>query len=1046
MSRVTRIAGSFAIVAVVYWLYAMLLVPWIEPAADARRSEAGSAIDRTSLDELVKAQVRQIESLFPPDAWELQSPIIFNLDDDNRAKLLLKTYENRPDGCVEIRPCTIILGYDGPAKDEDERRRQSVILENPQGAALRFNPPLDFKSPSPSTDFVDGHLSGQVVIRSQGKNPGPEDDLRIVCSEVDLTKQAVSTPNEVDFRWGANHGHGREMLITLLAGAQKKNAKMPGLNIVGIESFNLKHVDQLSLDVGAAAAVPGSPAAAPGPAAIGGPIVIRCSGPFHFDALRRVATFSNRVVVLKPNPTGPGDQIFCDLLAIYLAPRGNAQANPAPGSAGNASAMSDLVVERIEAEGKPVVVSAPSKGVAANGNHLVYNFLTNSITLDGGEEVVLQRGPSELHARNVTYQFDRGGRIGRVVAQGPGWLRGQPMPQAGQPAQPATQQLDVIWKGELRIEPDKQYQALSIDGGTEVKFRGSGETAQLKAERMFVWLLEGTPAAKDELPRLTPHHMLAEKDVTIDSPRLVGRVERLEAWFVEKADGQRQAGAGVATVSMPLGANNPAWPQPAQPWTVASASASPSAAQSLLPPSAAGQPGARPQRFEVLGRLLQMNIVRREQQAPVVSELTIEGGVQFTEIQTAQPGEQPLAIRGDVVKVANADNLEVMTASVVGQPAQFEARGHKLVGAAINLNCGTNRLWSDGSGQMDLLLPANPQGGPQVGLQGMPQSAAGPGVLTVRWQQGMSFDGRVARFEQAVDARTAHQRLRTETMDVHMQQPIRFSQAKTQPRPQVERIHCFGGVLLENRTLDEQQQPVSNDRIEVADLNYWVSTGDVRGVVIGRPGCLHSVHRQMGDPSGSPFAAALASSPTAPASGAAPEQLRGLRVRFQEKIDGNLLHLNVAFADHVQAIYAPVSSWDSIIDTDDPLALGPHGVVMTCDTLAIREMPTPSRKGRSLELEAVGNTNVDGAIFTAQGNRITYNQAKDQLILEGDGRNDARLYRQLQPGAPRDEQSFQKMFYYPTINRLQIDGMRGGQINNQLLGPGGQLPGPKAKP
>ena len=34
MPRVTRIAGSFAIVVIVYWAYALLAVPWIEPPVD----------------------------------------------------------------------------------------------------------------------------------------------------------------------------------------------------------------------------------------------------------------------------------------------------------------------------------------------------------------------------------------------------------------------------------------------------------------------------------------------------------------------------------------------------------------------------------------------------------------------------------------------------------------------------------------------------------------------------------------------------------------------------------------------------------------------------------------------------------------------------------------------------------------------------------------------------------------------------------------------------------------------------------------------------
>ena len=38
MPRVFRIAGSFAIVMVAYWAYALVAVPWIEPAVAFRRN------------------------------------------------------------------------------------------------------------------------------------------------------------------------------------------------------------------------------------------------------------------------------------------------------------------------------------------------------------------------------------------------------------------------------------------------------------------------------------------------------------------------------------------------------------------------------------------------------------------------------------------------------------------------------------------------------------------------------------------------------------------------------------------------------------------------------------------------------------------------------------------------------------------------------------------------------------------------------------------------------------------------------------------------
>ena len=200
-----RIAGSFAIVTVVYWLYTLLAVPWIEPPADPQRGEFG-VIPHGPGDPLIDRQIKQLQPLFPPDAWEgLKKSIIINLGDD-RAKLLFQEYHNYDDGRVEIQPCTVVIA---PSNDEndDERRRQSVILEAPDGAVLRFDPPLDVGQRKIGR-LVEGQLRGAVTIRSDGKSPGPEDDLRIVTSDVQLTDKTVTTPNVVSFRWGPHLGQG----------------------------------------------------------------------------------------------------------------------------------------------------------------------------------------------------------------------------------------------------------------------------------------------------------------------------------------------------------------------------------------------------------------------------------------------------------------------------------------------------------------------------------------------------------------------------------------------------------------------------------------------------------------------------------------------------------------------------------------------------------------------------------------------------------------------------------------------------------------------
>jgi hypothetical protein len=350
---------------------------------------------------------------------------------------------------------------------------------------------------------------------------------------------------------------------------------------------------------------------------------------------------------------------------------------------------------------------------------------------------------------------------------------------------------------------------------------------------------------------------------------------------------------------------------------------------------------------------------------------------------------------------------------VTGRPAHFEARGLALSGSNINLNRGANRLWIDGAGQMDVPIDR--------GLDGEP--LAKPGSLQVLWQDRMEFDGRTARFEEAVTASGSTQNLQTETLEVQFRQPVRFDQSTSDQKPEVENILCRGGVLLSNRSFDQGRQ-TSQEQVHVTDMSLNLRSG---ALTAGGPGWINSVR------SGSDqwLAAGGPAERTAlrqPAPAAADRQtLKCLHVRFRGSVNGNLGKLGprqLIFQENVQAAYAPVDSWLATIPVDEPDALGPKGVTLRCDRLTMTDMPGPLQGDRSIELEAAGNIIAEGSQFTARAVRMTYAEAKGLLVLEGDGRVDAELYRQAAIGAPTSTAAARKILYWPRTGRLQVEGAR----------------------
>lgn len=430
-----------------------------------------------------------------------------------------------------------------------------------------------------------------------------------------------------------------------------------------------------------------------------------------------------------------------------------------------------------------------------------------------------------------------------------------------------------------------------------------------------------------------------------------------------------------------------------------------------MPQTQGTQQPTSSRRFEATGRLLRARVVLTGQQQAVLSNLLLDENACFRETQTAQPNERPLVIRGNRLEVKDAATPNA-TVSVTGQPARFEGRGLGLTGTNINLNLGANRLWIEGPGQMDAPLSEG------MGVPGQP--VAMPGVLTIDWRRGMEFDGRMAKFEENVVAMAPQRLLQTETMRVQMLRPIVFSESASQPQPQIEEIQCCGGVVMEQRAFDPQQQPISFDRMQLSDLAINVLSGEMKGgpgwvntVRFGSASVLTDPAIAPGGPSGATTAAMLAA-PT--------PQLICLNVRFQKSLTGNVLRRQMAFSDQVKMAYAPVNDWSATLNTDNPDKLGPAGVVVRCDRLSVVQMVLPIGNRSSVELEALGNAVVENTQFTARGHRVTYDEAKDWLILRGDGRNPSELFEQPEPGAPRSEVKALEIHYWPKTRRVKVTG------------------------
>ena len=289
--------------------------------------------------------------------------------------------------------------------------------------------------------LIGGRLLGRVTLRSDGRSPGPEDDLRVVTKDVQLSEREIWTAEPVDFRFGSSYGRGREMHIRLTPGDDSRPSDSPGAErgragVVRADPRDRSAAPRAQSGENAAGASDG--AAPPGAGSVSfsnGPMEISCNGPLQFDMSRQEATFRDHVDVWRIIPNSQSDLLTCELLTIHFAPKRENPANPASKEDGQEKALA----------GRPGAAMGPRRG-GAGGARLArpkgfrpaasnWNTISGraAISLESAVEAWMRQGSNEIHCPSLKYQPGPAGRLGQVLARGPGWFRGEKDPQpAGQ--------------------------------------------------------------------------------------------------------------------------------------------------------------------------------------------------------------------------------------------------------------------------------------------------------------------------------------------------------------------------------------------------------------------------------------------------------------------------------------------------------------------------------------------------------------------------------------------------------------------------------------
>jgi hypothetical protein len=874
---------------------------------------------------------------------------------------------------------------------------------------------------------VGGSLRGQVTIRGTPTGPDADDEIEIVTRDVELAELEICTTELVQFRYGRSTGSGRGLVAALLPKAGGGGPGMSGPNIGGVDSIRLDRDVRMRLEGFSGGLLSGPDAPRPtvtgttGSAAEQPPVLVSCRGALCMNVSANVITCEDKVEVVRTAAGGATDQLSCDLLAIMLA-RGEAE--PGRGAPGGG-----LKPVEIQARGTPVIARSTAAELEAKGARLGYEIATRRILLDGEEPVSLVVQGSEMQARSIDYCPGPPGDPGSLMAVGPGVLATR---------SPGSPPVQARWQKWLRMRPDGAGHVASLAGEADVTIEGQG---RLSAAEMHLWLdvERGMPAAPrpagaagPTLAGVKPTRMLARGLVEIDTEPLTARTERMELWFKHVAAAAPTPAPGLV---------------PAQPTATPAVAAAPP--QAVVPAKPADP--APPTRGKMIatGGLVR-GLISMAPGNNQIEEISLENQVLLVEephgLAAAAPAEPGLSIAGDQLQLSRPTRFDAR-AVVSGRPAKVQGRGLDLEGPLVEFDRGRNRLLVDGAGTLGLPMTSAASGFESLGMIGgaappvAPAAGTPAGRLVVAWQGRMDFDGQTARFVDRVTTTSGATALQAGSLDVVFTQPMDFSAEGMQrgaPRADVARIACGSGVKIESQSAAADGSR-SLEKLFVRDLVLDRATGDVSGT---GPGRLTSTRFGQGPALGMP-AVATPGQPAPAAPPTRPDELTYLGVDFQKGLRGNMNRRQMEFHQRVEAIWGPVAGWGDVLDPHAPGGLAPRAVAITSDVLGVAQAPPPPGQRRaSLELMAGGNVLVEGESFTARSARLSWSEAKDLLVFEGDGRSDAQLFRQVKVGAPMSSASAGKILYWRALNRVDVDDARFLDLDQLGGGAGGpRLPG-----
>ena len=417
------------------------------------------------------------------------------------------------------------------------------------------------------------------------------------------------------------------------------------------------------------------------------------------------------------------------------------------------------------------------------------------------------------------------------------------------------------------------------------------------------------------------------------------------------------------------------------------------------------------------------------------------GQVRLAQLAATPSEPIPFLVTGDMLQL-KTDHLERSTIDVQGnatERARVQAQGMLLEGSNLHVSQRENLMWSEGPGRTR--LPANAKkDGPAVA--GRPELVPKSPVW-ISWQGGMDFDGQLIRFMKKVEVSGVYTSEKGEQLylrsvgdQLHakLNRYVEFAKTKTTDGLDVAELRFLGDVYTENQTFDINNTLTSQDSMRARDLTLDRQSGQFNAV---GPGWIITTRVDDGELKESRWCRPGATTDICECQADRQGRANLSASRFPECDPGQF----ESSRRRICALRA-CRLWTSRLLGPDsrprPSRWARRG---RCG----HDLQPPQGRRYGQWKDAIARVVSHGKYksskvigFLAKADRLTYAEAKDQLIFESSGHNFAMLQRRSLVGAEPDEFQARKIMYW--LNTGQVKVMNAKELNYNQIGSPSMIP------